>query len=158
MAGSAMRRRPQPGTATGRVWEIADDLLRRRGRMPSGREVADAYLAEGGNEGTAFTQYSHWKKLQAAGAGAGRALEEGRPVRLKVAPGGRLVLPPEVLAGMGLGEDGTVTARLEDGELRLITPRVALRRLRAMVREFDTGTGSVVDEFIAEKRREAELE
>jgi hypothetical protein len=158
MAGSSMRRRPQAGTATGRVWEIADDLLRRLGRMPRGREVVDAFVAEGGNEGTAFTQFSHWKKLQAAGAGAGVALDEGRSVRLKVEPGGRLVLPPEVLAGMGIGEDGMVTARLEDGELRLITPRMALRQLRAWVREFDKGEGSPVDELIRERRAEAARE
>ncbi|MBP7243424.1 hypothetical protein [Amaricoccus sp.] len=161
MSRVTMRKRPSPGSATARVWEIADDLLRRRGSLPGGREVADLYVAEGGNEGTAFTQYSHWKKAYqnhfTRGAGAS-APREDRALHLNVDAAGRLVLPAEALAGMDLGADGRVTGRLEDGELRLISPRVALRRLRKAARDLAPEGMAVVDEFIAEKRREAEFE
>lgn len=146
------RKRPQPGSATARVWEIADVLRRERGRLPSGREVVDAYVAEGGKEGTGFTQYSHWKKAQ------GPSAEAPERARVTVEPDGRVVLPPDFVAAMDLGTDRSVTAVLEDGAVRLISPRVGLRRARAYVRAFDKGTGSVVDEFIAEKRLEAERE
>lgn len=161
MSTVTMRKRPLPGSATARVWEIADDLLRRRGALPSGREVADLYVAEGGNEGTAFTQYSHWKKAYQNHFKRGSTApkpEEGRVLQLRVDPAGRLVIPQDALAGMELGPDGRVTARLQDGELMLMSPRVALRRLRKAARELAPEGMAVVDEFIAEKRREAELE
>ena len=66
MCAASVRRRPAAGSATGRVWEIADELTRGRGSLPSGREVAEAYYREGGNEGTALTQYSYWKKAYLA--------------------------------------------------------------------------------------------
>ena len=53
---------------------------------------------------------------------------------------------------------GTVTARVDDGELRLMTPQAALRRARALVQGFDTGEGSPVDELIRERRAEASRE
>ncbi|MBP7000992.1 hypothetical protein [Amaricoccus sp.] len=156
-----MRKRPLPGSATARVWEIADDLLRRRGSLPGGREVVDLYVAEGGNEGTAFTQYSHWKKAYQnhfkRGSAAPRP-QGDQALKLNVDPSGRLTIPAEALVGMELGPDGRVTARLEDGELRLMSPRVALRRLRKAARDVAPEGMAVVDEFIAEKRREAELE
>ena len=55
--------RPAPGTKTGRVWEIADELSAEKGE-PAGRaEVLAAYEAEGGNSATGATQYGRWKKF-----------------------------------------------------------------------------------------------
>jgi hypothetical protein len=59
---------------------------------------------------------------------------------------------------MRLGKDGVVTATLEGGMLRLVTPAVALAKLQQLVRERDRGTGSLADELIAERRAEAERE
>ena len=128
--------------------------------MPSGREVADGYGREGGNEGTAFTQYSHWKKayLNRARRSSPVEMEGPRSAQWRIDEAGRLTIPADFLAAMRLGEDGKVTAWLEDGELRLMTPSVALRRLRAVARTLAPDGGAVVDAFIAEKRREAELE
>ena len=156
MGASSARKRPAPGSATGRVWEIADEMWRTGGALPSGRAVADVYVSEGGNEGTAFTQYSYWKKATLARREAPAG--EGRPVQLRVDAAGRLEIPPDLLAAMQLGEDGRVTARVDGGELRLIAPRAALRRLRTAARELAPDGWTVVDSFIAEKRREAELE
>ena len=74
---------------------------------------------------------------------------------LKVAPDGRFVIPAAVRAAMEIGEDGTVTAYLHEGELRIISPRAALRRAQAALAPYK-GEGSAVDELIAERRAAAE--
>ena len=61
-----LHRSVRSGSEKARIWQLCDELLERTGRVPSGREVVDLYVAEGGNEGTGFTQYSHWKKALAA--------------------------------------------------------------------------------------------
>lgn len=79
---------------------------------------------------------------------------EGRWI-LNIGADGRVVIPAAARAAMQLGETGKVTAMLENGELRLISPRVAIARLQALVKKLDKGTGSIVDELIAERRAEA---
>jgi bifunctional DNA-binding transcriptional regulator/antitoxin component of YhaV-PrlF toxin-antitoxin module len=76
--------------------------------------------------------------------------------QLKVAPDGRFVIPAAARAAMNIAEDGTVAAYLHEGELRLISPRTAIRRVQAFVKLHDKGEGSVVDELIAERRAAAE--
>ncbi len=119
-------------------------------------EVIEAYSAEGGNPNTASTQYSHWRKEHVA----------GNPDRAPWAPGakgkaalvigsdGRLLVPLEFRSAMMIGEDGKVQASLEDGELRIISPKLALRRIQLAISELDQGQGSAVDELIAERRLE----
>ena len=147
-------RRPQ--SATGRVWEIADTIAREAGRIARRREVIDRFVAEGGNANTASTQYHHWKTSQ-AGDDPRAPGNVGR-LRLTVAPDGRLVIPAEMRQAMQLDAAGTVTARVVDGELRVIAPQAALRRARALVEGFDTGEGSPVEELVRERRAEASRE
>ena len=52
--------RPGKGTITGRVWEIADQLLQETGEMDRAA-VVTACIEEGLNMNTANTQYTHWK-------------------------------------------------------------------------------------------------
>jgi hypothetical protein len=52
--------RPGEGTTTGRVWEIADQLLNETGQKDRSAIVA-ACIQEGINMNTANTQYSHWR-------------------------------------------------------------------------------------------------
>jgi hypothetical protein len=79
-------------------------------------------------------------------------------IPLSITPNGILVLPPEVRAAMLLDDDGRVTATMVDGELRIVSPMAAIRRLQRMIAERDTGEGSPVDELIAERRAEARRE
>lgn len=74
---------------------------------------------------------------------------------LKVAPDGRFVIPAAARAAMEIGEEGRVSAILENGELRIVSPIVAIRKIQALIKKHDTGTGSVVDEFLAERRAAA---
>lgn len=81
-------------------------------------------------------------------------------VRLKIGEGGRIVIPAEMRAAMLVKSGDIVTARVVDGEFRIASPGVALKRVQAEARRFkvrNPGT-SVVDELIAERREEARRE
>lgn len=166
--------RPEHGALTRRVWEIADDLLARSGVVPRGREVVDAYMHEDPrrNEGTAFTQYSHWKKAQEAGNrprpdAAVAAAPDAPPapedvLRIEVAADGTMRLPAGVLGGLGLPQGGVLSGRFENGQLTLVEPLVALRRVQEALMPVATRMRaegrSVVDELIAERRAESARE
>jgi len=143
------------GSEKRRIWTICDRLHAERGRIPSGREVVDIYVAEGGNKGTGFTQFSHWKKaLEEVRPDAPHTVEPGfaDPIALAIDGQGRLTVPPGMQAAMLLGTDGKITARVEDGELRVIAPRVAIRRAQEIARKYAKPGENVVDEFLAERR------
>lgn len=76
-------------------------------------------------------------------------------VRVRVSKEGMLYLPAPILDQLQLGEEGMLTLRVEDGELHAISPQVAIARLRAIARSLNLDGASVVDELIAERRREA---
>ncbi len=82
---------------------------------------------------------------------------EGRWI-LNIGTDGRLGIPAAARAAMQLGETGKVTATLENGELRLISPRVAIGRVQKLLQERYPGGGSLADELIAERRAEAARE
>lgn len=150
--------RPAQGSRTGRVWEIADAMFAEQGAMPSGRAVVDAYLAEdpGRNEGTGFTQYSHWKRARLSGPPGPAAAVASRQ-RVTVGGDGQIVLPAAMVAAIGLrpGEAAIVSL----GDYLTVEPAArALARAREIVRRFDRGTGSPVDELLAERRTEAARE
>jgi len=77
---------------------------------------------------------------------------------LKVASDGRFVIPAAARTAMELGDEGKVTAYVEDGVLKLVSPAVAIRRIQEMLKPYRSETGSIVDEFIAERRAEAARE
>ena len=79
-------------------------------------------------------------------------------VRTKLASGGRVVIPAEFRQALGLNEGDVLTLKLEDNEIRLYTFEEGIRRAQALVREFVPEGVSLVDELIAERRREAALE
>ncbi len=54
--------RPLPGTMTGRVWDIAEEITREKGRCAERSEVIERFTAQGGNRGTASTTYYRWKQ------------------------------------------------------------------------------------------------
>ena len=74
------------------------------------------------------------------------------PQKLTVAPDGRLLIPAALREAMLLGPDGCVTVRVEAGELRVIAPLAAIRRVQAMAAKLKQPGESVVDEFLAERR------
>jgi len=92
-----------------------------------------------------------------AGAPMATAALEGirHRISLKVDAGGRVLIPVAVREAMQIGEGDTVLAWLEDGELRLVSPQVALRQARELARKLIRGAGTLADELIAERREEA---
>ena len=54
--------RPLAGTLTGKVWDIADEITREKGRCAERSEVIEHFAARGGNRGTASTTYYNWKR------------------------------------------------------------------------------------------------
>lgn len=74
---------------------------------------------------------------------------------VELGAGGRLVIPAAFRAALGMKPGDKLTVRLEANELRIYTRREGIRRTREMLSKYDLGT---VDEFIAERRKEAAKE
>ena len=148
--------RPRAGTRTGRVWEVADEITRETGRRASRREVVDRIAAEEGNRATASTQYQHWKTSYEAPAEQapawGEDLADVERQSLTVGPDGRLVIPQEMREAMLLDKDPHVTAWVEAGELKVVSRRVAIRRMQAALRPLKRPGISEVDAFLADRR------
>ena len=148
---------PGEGTRTRRVWEIADAVTRETGHRAARRDVVERFVAENGNPNTANTQYQHWKAAFDAQGGSREASagsEPGHvgPQSLKVSADGRVAIPQPMRAAMFLGEDGHVTARVVDGELRLVARGAAIRRMQNEARAYKRPGESVVDGFLRDRR------
>ncbi len=79
-------------------------------------------------------------------------------IRTKVTQGGRIVIPAEIRKQLGIeiGED--VNLRVENDILHVLSRKSALRRIQKAVREVVPEGVSLVDELIAERRKEFENE
>ena len=155
-----------PHSKTGRVWRLAEEITRAKGRRAARAEVIGAYVAEGGNPDTASTQYWHWKRAYESEQQR-RGKAEGTPekhvrsagsAQLTIGPGGRVVIPVEMRAAMEIGPDGKVTARVVDGELRIFSWKTAIRRAQEAVRGKVPSGVNLADELMAERRAEAQME
>lgn len=150
--------RPKAGSKTARVWAIADDFVTKTGKMPTSKEVVADYVSQGGNAGTGNAQFSLWKReyLQRRKGVQFRDQDEFPdsydPVKLSVELNGRIVIPKEFRSGMQLDGSGTVTAKLVDGELRIISPQAAIRKAQKKLKSLKKDRGSIVEEFLAERR------
>ncbi len=138
------------------MWEIADDLSRRIGGRARRAAVINAYVSEGGNPNTAHTQFQKWRT--AYEKSRKRSPPQPTRMRLEVKEGGRLLLPAELRSELGIREGDTLMAELVDGELRLMSQATAVKRAQEMVRQWIPAGSNVVDDFIAERRREARKE
>ena len=147
--------RPRLGTRTGRVWEVADEITQETGRRASRREVVERIVTESGNPSTANTQYQHWKASYDASNAPVASDEDLRSVErrsLTVGSDGRLVIPQEMREAMLLDKDPQVTVRVEAGELRVISRRVAIRRTQSKLRPLKRPGIDEVDAFLADRR------
>lgn len=55
--------RPKDGTATGKVWDIADALSKKAKKPTARKPVLEAAAEAGINPSTAATQYGRWRKF-----------------------------------------------------------------------------------------------
>lgn len=82
--------------------------------------------------------------------------ESSLPERLDVyiGPGGRVVIPAVFRDAMQVKEGDRLMARVVDGELRLITPRMGVKLAQKIAREMICGDESLVDTLMDMRRRE----
>ena len=80
------------------------------------------------------------------------------PERVTIDEAGRLVVPARFRKALGIRGRQQLVVGLEGDTIRLRTPGAALARLQAIARQKRQGSGSVVDEFILERRAEAARE
>jgi antitoxin PrlF len=78
--------------------------------------------------------------------------------KVRMSEGGRIVIPAEYRRQLGLDVGDEVLLQLDGQELRLFSRRQGIRRAQALVRRAIPPGRSLVDELIAERRREAESE
>jgi AbrB family looped-hinge helix DNA binding protein len=78
--------------------------------------------------------------------------------RLKVNENGRVVIPSAIRTALGIDVGDELIARVEDDELRITTVKRQIERAQRLVRKYVKPGRSLVDELIAERRREARNE
>jgi bifunctional DNA-binding transcriptional regulator/antitoxin component of YhaV-PrlF toxin-antitoxin module len=78
--------------------------------------------------------------------------------RVRVGPGGEIGLPAALREALGVKAGDVLFARLENEEIHLLTPRAAMKRAQALVRQFVPEGVSLVDELLEDRRREVEQE
>ena len=98
----------------------------------------------------------HARKHHGSGSAPHARNRESR--RVRVDPGGRVVVPAGFRKALGIRNGQEVLMVLDDGFVRLQTVDAALERVRAIARRRRMGSTSVVDDFITERRAEAAKE
>ncbi len=76
----------------------------------------------------------------------------------RVSEGGRVVIPAVYSKALGLNPGDEVVLFLEEGGIRILTPREAARRAQAVVRSYIPAGRRLADELIAERRQDARRE
>jgi len=82
--------------------------------------------------------------------------EHGAFFRLSLRPDGSVILPPEVCTALKIGPGDVLVGRLEGRDFSLTDGETSIRRAQEFVRQLmPVGGGSLVDELLADRRREA---
>jgi AbrB family looped-hinge helix DNA binding protein len=76
----------------------------------------------------------------------------------KVGEGGRVVIPAAYRRALGVEEGDHVQLHLEGDEVRIVSRAGAIARAQELVAKYVPPGVSLVDELIAERRREAARE
>lgn len=87
-----------------------------------------------------------------------KAFPELRPVKVRIGPDGRIVIPAAFREALAIKEGDALIASIEDGVLRLMTIPAAVKKAQALVRRIVPEGVSLVDELLEDRRREVERE
>ena len=79
-------------------------------------------------------------------------------IKVRIAEGGRVVIPAEYRKALGLHVGDEIIFSLDEDQLRLYTIDTAIRRAQDLVSRYVAPERSLVDELIAERRAEAARE
>ena len=86
------------------------------------------------------------------------ALNVAGKTKVRLDKQGRFIIPAEVRRELGFKPGKPLILRVEDGELRIRSLDESIRRLQDYMKTLTGGRPGVVDEVIADRRREAERE
>lgn len=75
-------------------------------------------------------------------------------IRAKLRSGGRLVIPSKYRRALSIKPGDEVVLVLEEGEIRIVTARQAIRRAQAIVRHYIPAGRNLSEELIQERREE----
>ena len=131
--------RPLAGTETAKVWYLADEITREKGRCAERREVVEGFAARGGNRNTASTTYYRWKQHHDARSSA---LVESSDQRRGVGPKSTDVPPYEedhTEPDSGVEEeredpDAAIEEPFDPSKIRVQTVPVLVDQLMARIR------------------------
>lgn len=76
-------------------------------------------------------------------------------VKTRVTQGGRIVIPAEMRKQLGIEIGEKVNVSVENNSIRILTQKEAIRKAQELVRKFVPEGVSLVDELIADRRKEA---
>ena len=74
---------------------------------------------------------------------------------VKLSREGRVLIPVDVRADLGLAEGMTLSLRVQDGEIRLFNRAHALRRAQEIAAKYKKPGDDLVEELIGERRQSA---
>lgn len=75
-------------------------------------------------------------------------------IKTHLGKNGRVVIPAQFRKALGVSEGDTLMMTLDDGMIRILTPRKAIERVQESVRRYVPAGRSLADELIQERRAE----
>ncbi len=75
-------------------------------------------------------------------------------IKTKIGEGGRVVIPARYRKSLGLKSGDDVILVLEEGEVRVMTPRRAIQRAQKLVRRYVPKGRRLVEDLLRERREE----
>ncbi len=79
-------------------------------------------------------------------------------IHSRLAANGRLVVPVAFRRALGIADGDELLLTLRDGELSVTTPKLELARIQRKLKQQLPPGVSMVDELLADRRREAQQE
>jgi len=77
------------------------------------------------------------------------------PIRVRIAAGGRIVIPADIRQSLGVREGDELLIIREGDGIRMTTVLQTAKEVQAFFEKFKKPGENVVDEFLAERREEA---
>ena len=75
-------------------------------------------------------------------------------IKTHLGKNGRVVIPAQLRKALGVSEGDTLMMTLDDGMIRILTPRKAIERVQKSVRRYVPEGRSLADALIQERRAE----
>lgn len=145
-----------PGDLARAVRELPTTAAKIRALAAKGQTRADIARALG-------IRYQHVRNvLVREEAKAAKEIKEfgsdAKRTKIRVGPDRQVVLPLALSDALALKVGDVLFARVNDGEIHLLTRQAVTRRVQALAREFVPEGVSLVDELLEDRRREVEAE